>query len=198
MGALARLYSRHIDMFQGRDGKRAEVQHPHDRLPEKSRRLESRGTMAPYPIFGKKMTPGEQQGYSLEGVSLCLNKAPCRTGPAPARRMKMKLKLQELRIPAGWFVSYNQFYDIAPSEEAVESIDTVFTQDILQFENKFRNRLIDLGWYPEGDYRNGAYRLVVYEGDFLGNLLYELTSRDKREIVSEINRLLSQVTDGCL
>lgn len=108
----------------------------------------------------------------------------------------MKLELQELRIPAGWFISYNQFYDVSPSKETVESVDTEFTEDILQLENKHRNRLMDLGWYPEGDYKNGSYRLVVYEGDFQGKLLYEFDSKYKQDIVSEINRLLLEITDG--
>lgn len=107
----------------------------------------------------------------------------------------MKLKLQELRIPTGWFISYNQFYDISPSKETVESIDTFFTQDILQLEHKDRNRLMDLGWYPEGDYKNGSYGLVVYEGDFHGKLLYEFDSKSKQETVSEINRLLLEITN---
>jgi len=98
----------------------------------------------------------------------------------------MELELQELKIPVGWFISYNQFYNIYPSEKTVESVDTVFTEDILQFKNEYRNRLIDLGWYPEGDYNNGAYELVVYEGDFHGKLLYELKSKDKQEIVGSL------------
>ena len=61
----------------------------------------------------------------------------------------MKFELQELKIPAGWFISLNQFYAVSPSEETVESADTVFTEDILQFKNEYRNRLIDLGWYPK-------------------------------------------------
>jgi len=110
----------------------------------------------------------------------------------------MKLELQELKIPAGWFISYNQFYNISPSEETVDSVDTVFIEDILQFTNDSRNRLIDLGWYPEGDFTIGAYGLVVYEGDFRGKLLYELKSKSKQEIVSEINRLLLDITEGHL
>lgn len=110
----------------------------------------------------------------------------------------MKLELQELKIPAGWFIAHNEFYNIYPSEETVESIDTVFIQDILQLKNEYRNRLIDLGWYPEGEFNGGAYGLVVYEGDFHGKLLFELNSKSKDEIVSEINRLLLEIAYGRL
>ena len=79
-----------------------------------------------------------------------------------------------------------------------EGVDTVFNQDILQFTHADRNRLIDLGWYPEGDYDQGHFGLVVYEGNFRGELLYEMESRDKDEIVSEINRLLSEIAEGNL
>jgi len=112
--------------------------------------------------------------------------------------MYMKLELQELKIPTGWYISYNQFYNIAPSKAAVEAIDTVFNEDILQFKNEHRNRVIDLGWYPEGDYDLGSYGLVVYEGDFQGKLLCEIDSKNKDEIVSEINRLLLEIAEGYL
>lgn len=81
---------------------------------------------------------------------------------------------------------------------AVEGIDPVFNEDILQFTNAYRNRVIDLGWYPEGNYDHGHFRLVVYEGDFRGKLLYEMESKNKDNIVSEINRLLSDITEGNL
>lgn len=110
----------------------------------------------------------------------------------------MKLELQELKIPAGWFISYNQFYNIYPTEETVDSVDSVFMEDILQFTNDSRHRLLDLGWYPEFDFIGGAYKMVVYEGDFCGKLLYELKSKSKKEIVSEINRLLLDITEGHL
>jgi hypothetical protein len=110
----------------------------------------------------------------------------------------MNLELQELKVPGGWYISYNHFYNIAPSKATVEAIDTVFNEDILQFKNEYRNRLIDLGWYPEGNYDLGAYGLVVYEGDFHGKLLYEVKSKDKEEIIREINRLLLEIAEGYL
>lgn len=108
----------------------------------------------------------------------------------------MSLELQDLKIPAGWLVSHNEFYDVHPTKENVDSADTVFIQDILQFTNEYRNRVLDLGWYPEGEFEKGAFGLVVYEGDFNGKLLYELKSKSKDDIVSEINRLLALIAYG--
>lgn len=106
--------------------------------------------------------------------------------------------LQELRIPARWYVVYNEFYDVVPSRQNVESIEGMFTEDILQLTNEHRNRLLDLGWYPSYDYDEGRYGLVVYEGDFHGTLLHELRTKNKQEVVSEINRLLQKITSGNL
>jgi hypothetical protein len=64
---------------------------------------------------------------------------------------------------------------------------------MLQMHNEQFNRLLDLGWYPEGDLVAGRYGLVVYEGDFKGRLLYEFSTRDRLELVAEIERLLSKI-----
>ncbi len=105
------------------------------------------------------------------------------------------MELQNLQIPQGWFISYNQFYDIEPCKDTVEDVNTFFNQDILQFRHDAADRLIDLGWYPEFDWENGAFKLVVYEGDFRGKLLYELQTKDKDKVVSEINRILLAITN---
>ncbi len=105
------------------------------------------------------------------------------------------MKLQDLQISQGWFISYNQFYNIEPSKNTVENIDTYLNEDILQFKHDANNRLIDLGWNPELDWEKGAFTLVVYEGDFCGKLLYELRTKDKAKVVAEINRILQAVTN---
>jgi hypothetical protein len=100
------------------------------------------------------------------------------------------MKLQSLQIPQGWFIDYNQFYDIEPSKINIEDISTYFNEDILQFTHKKNNKVIDLGWYPERVWDEGAFTLVIYEGDFHGKLLYKLRTKDKTKVVNEINRLL--------
>lgn len=56
-----------------------------------------------------------------------------------------------------------------------------------------RNRLLDVGWYPDGDVEVGQFRLVVYEGDFDGQLLHEFCTRNRRSLVAEIERVLGAV-----
>lgn len=107
--------------------------------------------------------------------------------------------LQPLRIPAGWTVAYNNgLYEIDPPGESVPEDDrwVVFKEDMLQMRNERRNRLLDLGWYPEGDMEVGQYGLVVYEGDFHGQLLHEFRGRERAALVAEIERILVVISEG--
>ena len=67
--------------------------------------------------------------------------------------------LQPLRIPAGWFISYNMFSEYDPDTDGEEYCFEL-CEDLLQLKNK--NLLIDLGWYPEGDI-NGNYKLYLVD-----------------------------------
>ena len=111
------------------------------------------------------------------------------------------LKLQPLRITAGWKVVYNNgFYEIDTAPTLVPEEDRwwVFKVDMLQLSHPDRNRLIDLGFSPEGDLINGQYGLEVYEGDFTGRLLHEFRTQIRMEVVTEIERLVKAVTDGII
>jgi hypothetical protein len=104
--------------------------------------------------------------------------------------------LQPLRIPAGWGVEYNNgLYELDPSPEHVPEQDRwwLFKEDMLQLRHKRRDRLLDLGWYPEGDLIQGHSGLVLYEGDFRGRLLHEFSTRDRMALVAEIEWLLQAV-----
>jgi hypothetical protein len=121
--------------------------------------------------------------------------------PKLARRPPEWYPLQPLRIPTGWTVAYNNgLYEIDPSDESVSGVErwVVFKEDMLQMRNERRNRLLDLGWYPEGDLETGQYGLVVYEGDFDGRLLHEFRGRDRPALVEEIDRLLVAISEGKL
>lgn len=110
-------------------------------------------------------------------------------------------RLQPLRIPAGWHVQYNNgLYEVDPIADIILENDRwyLFKQDMLQLEHPHLNRLLDLGWYPDGDVVTGTYGLVVYEGDFTGRLLHEFLTRSLSELVAEIERLLVAVGDGHL
>jgi hypothetical protein len=43
-----------------------------------------------------------------------------------------------------------------------------FKEDMLQMEYAARNRLLDVGWFPEGDLARGRYVMEIYLGDFHG------------------------------
>lgn len=115
------------------------------------------------------------------------------------RRPPAWCPLQPLRIPTGWTVTYNNgLYEIDPPGDEVPEHErwVVFKEDMVQMRNEHRNRLLDLGWYPEGDMKTGQYGLVVYEGDFHGRLLHEFRGRDRAALVAEIERLLVAISEG--
>jgi hypothetical protein len=105
------------------------------------------------------------------------------------------MPLQPLRIPTGWKVAFNSgLYEIDPSSELIAlSPHLLFKQDMLQMTHDRFNRLLDLGWRPEGDFDAGHYHLRIYEGDFRGKLLHEFVTKDRAALVAEIERLLVAV-----
>jgi hypothetical protein len=106
--------------------------------------------------------------------------------------------LQPLRVPTGWVVEFNNgLYEIDPSPELIppEERWLLFKQDMLQMKHEHFNRLLDLGWRPEGDLDTGQYGVEVYEGDHRGKLLYQFATKDRSALVAEIERLLAAVCD---
>lgn len=109
------------------------------------------------------------------------------------------LRLQPLRIPMGWVMDYNNaLYEIDPDPERIPAEDRwwIFKQDMLQMVHPRQNRLLDLGWEPEGDLVDGVYKLVLYEGDFNGELLHDFKTQHRAALVAEIERLLDAVSYG--
>lgn len=112
-------------------------------------------------------------------------------------------KLQPLRIISGWHVEWNLFYEVDPAENTMTYFDS---SSLLHLNNEHAKRAINLDWSPESDI-NGYYNLRVinlikvvdsktkkirYEGDW-ENLHYEFKSRNRLEVVAEIERLLVQL-----
>jgi hypothetical protein len=118
----------------------------------------------------------------------------------PLIRADDLIPLQPLRVPAGWLMAFNQgLYEIDPSPELfADEPSWWFKQDMLQMRHEGFDRLLDLGWYPEGDLVNGVYGLVIHAGDFGGELLYELRTRNRQELVKAIENNLSQIANGKL
>jgi hypothetical protein len=112
----------------------------------------------------------------------------------------MIVPLQPLRVSIGWVVEYNTLCEIDPASSSFSAADRrlFFGQDLLQFRHPRHNRLVDVGWYPHEDLETGAYGLVVYEGDFRGRLLHKYSSRSRLALVTELERVLSEVSEGRL
>lgn len=118
-----------------------------------------------------------------------------------------KIQLMPLRIPEGFAVCYNKFYDIEPikSEEPDNLIENwgYFTQDILQILKMDLQKgvwyipkehlIIDLGWYPDSS-PNGMYglELSVVREDHSWDIIEQKESRDRFEIRDTIERWLKE------
>ena len=106
-------------------------------------------------------------------------------------------RLQPLRIPSGWLVSYNNgLYEVDPDPAVVPKDDRwwIFKEDMLQMRHEVNNQLLDIGWYPDGDIQSGEYVLVVHEGDFRGPELHRYTTRDRLALVAEVERVLLAIS----
>ena len=113
-----------------------------------------------------------------------------------------KINLQPLRITAGWCIEWNLFYEVDPSKETMHYLDS---SSLLHLENHQLMRAINLDFKPEKDVNGDFYLRVInltkiinkkghinYEGDW-ENPYFELKSKNRLEIVQEIERLVVQL-----
>ncbi|MBW1294170.1 hypothetical protein [Aquimarina litoralis] len=112
------------------------------------------------------------------------------------------MKLQPLRIPAGWKVNWNLFYEQDINEE--NRLFEFSSSTLLSISNTQKNKNIELSWYPKGDL-NGKYILEVYHlvekynakkkktEKVPESLLPELSfeNKNRQEIVDKIEALVS-------
>lgn len=87
-------------------------------------------------------------------------------------------KLQPLRVPAGWTISYNNFHECDASDP--DSSDYLI-EDLYQAFNEQHDQLLDIGWY--GSMEEGAFGLTLVQHDFRGPELAKYNSRNRQEIV---------------
>ena len=102
------------------------------------------------------------------------------------------LKLQPLRIPAGWEVVLNKFLEIDVEDCPIGNENWMdFTEDIayLRRKNKKYNVGIDLGWYPDTD-PNGAFHVKVIIDENWEKPIMDYVTRDRKEAVKVIEDLL--------
>lgn len=112
-----------------------------------------------------------------------------------------ELPLQPLRIPTGWLIAYNNgLYEIDPDPAKVPESERwwIFKEDMVQMKHEQRNRLLDIGWYLEGNLVDGYYNLFIHEGNCSGPELHRFRTRDRLALVAEIERLLKVIDAGKL
>lgn len=125
------------------------------------------------------------------------------------RRYKMEdPKLIPLRIPAGFAVCYNKFYDVEPTESKTteDFLENwgYFTEDILQiikmdlikghWQITEPHLIIDLGWYPDSSPK-GAYvlYLAVVKEDHDWAVIEQIRSRDRMKIRETIEKWMEDI-----
>ena len=67
------------------------------------------------------------------------------------------MNLQPIRVQAGWYISYNQFYEVDPKLGFEHYFDG---SSLMMLQNDARLKLIDIQWRPEADI-NGNFELKV-------------------------------------
>ena len=110
----------------------------------------------------------------------------------------MEYPIQELNLTAGWTVQYHESYAVDPTSGLVADGDArlLFKEDMYQATHERHRRLLDLGWYPEGEWDAGSYGLVLYAGDYQGQLIREIRTKNRVDIVRTMNKWFHAVTRG--
>lgn len=100
------------------------------------------------------------------------------------------IKLQPLRIPSSWIVSFNAFTELDPKTLLLEDTRWLcFTQDLLQIKHSRYNIIIDLGWTPDTE-PEGNYIIKVIKDHDWDNPIADFTSDNKESTVGYIEKLL--------
>ncbi|WP_143288153.1 hypothetical protein [Calothrix rhizosoleniae] len=108
------------------------------------------------------------------------------------------LKLYPLRIPTGWKVTHNRFYEFDPHQNpTLEGVYQdnpwlVFVENLLQLQHTPYPFLIDLGWYPEADPK-GNFRLSLIKNQDWNQPLRIYESKSGSAIVEKIEDWLREI-----
>ncbi len=107
-----------------------------------------------------------------------------------------RVKAQPLRISGGWKVTMrNHLFELDPTPELVKD-DILFDQTMLVMKHEQRNFLLDVGWINETNYEESGYRMTLYENDWSGDVVRSFMTKDRAELVEQIETLLQQVSNG--
>ncbi|GAB4284072.1 MAG: hypothetical protein Kow0092_38670 [Deferrisomatales bacterium] len=108
-----------------------------------------------------------------------------------------ELPLQPLRIPEGWCVDYNQFFDVEPGADvrllgsASDDVWQLFGEDMLLLSHGRHGYQVDMGWYPDSD-PSGRFRIRLVHGDEWDRPIMEFETSDKREAVRYLEEILKE------
>lgn len=119
------------------------------------------------------------------------------------------MKLIPLKVPSGFAVCYNKFYDVEPIESKDDKsfIEnwSYFTEDILQITKmELKNGawhipdgnyvLIDLGWYSDSNF-DGEYvlKLVKLDEEHTWKELKEKRSKNRFEIRDTLESWMEEI-----
>lgn len=97
-------------------------------------------------------------------------------------------KRQKLRVPAGWEIDKNNFYDLEPKEELLVEGNannngwSLFEEELLYFKYEKQNLILDMGWFPNYE----------HDGKFILRLIKDKDWQN-RKIICE-TRSLSEIT----
>jgi hypothetical protein len=103
-----------------------------------------------------------------------------------------EIPLQPLKIPTGWNIVCNQFFDIEPGEDiyinGLPDGDAweLFLQDMLLIHSNNKQLQLDLGWQPEAD-PSGKYILTLIRNEDWSHPIATFESLSKNDIVDKIN-----------
>ena len=91
-----------------------------------------------------------------------------------------------LRIPTGWAMRLNGFFEAA-DPRCEDSEDLLWIEQIAAGTGKSTGLFIDLGWY--GDRDTGTFRLVLLKDDW-DHELERFETRDRSGVVPVLERWL--------
>jgi hypothetical protein len=94
-------------------------------------------------------------------------------------------KLQPLRIPMGWNIAYNNWFECDASDS---DSDDHLVEDLYQIYHEKLDLLLDVGWY--GSVADGQFGAILLQHDFRGEELATFNSRNRQEIVSVVEEWL--------
>ena len=113
------------------------------------------------------------------------------------RKVFKEPPLQPLRIPAGWKVEWNTFFEVEPKFKSHDQMSWNFGEDMLLITNDWIGITVEMGWYPSNR-SPGIFRLVAIRNDQIEKLmglawddpLRELKTGSKKKVVRTVEKWL--------